>query len=311
MRQGAVFVGEAEMKRILVATDFSTRSDRAVRRAILLARQFSAAIVILHVVDDDQPTRLREAEVRESAALLEEIAATVREIDRLSCETRLVLGDPFQAIVDSVHATDADLVVMGPHRRQALRDIFIGTTVERAIRISPRPVIMANDVPARRYDRVLVATDLSDGSAAAIADARGLGILDHTDIIVFHAFGSPSAGLIIRAGMTMDQLKDHIAEADARAMAELNEFLRRVDVQPRRRVTQLIEVSAAAAIREGIRAEKADLVVIGTHGRTGVAKFFLGSVAEEILRSSAIDVLVVPMTGNALREPHRPTASAS
>lgn len=299
------------MKRILVATDFSTRSDRALRRAILLARQFSAAIVIVHVVDDDQPPRLREAEVRESAALLDEIAATVRAIDRLSCETLLVLGDPFQAIADSVHSISADLVVMGPHRRQALRDVFIGTTVERTIRISSRPVIMANDVPAGRYDRVLVATDLSDGSAAAIADARGLGILDHTDIIVFHAFDSQAVGLIIRAGMTMDQLKDHIAEAEARAMAELNEFLRRVDVQPRRRVTQLIEVSAAAAIRDRIRAEKADLVVIGTQGRTGLAKFFVGSVAEEILRTSEVDVLVVPMTGNALREPHRPTASAS
>ncbi len=287
------------MKRILVATDFSTRSDRALRRAILLGRQFSAAIVIVHVVDDDQPTRLREAEVRESAALLDEVAATMREIDRLSCETRLVLGDPFQAIADSVHATSADLVVMGPHRRQALRDVFIGTTVERAIRISPRPVIMANGVPAGRYDRILVATDLSDSSAAAIVEARGLGILDHTDTIVVHAFDSPAVSLMIRAATTMEQLKDHIAEADARAMAELTEFLQRIDVQPRRRVTQLIEVSAAAVIRDRIRKEKADLVVIGTHGRTGAAKFFLGSVAEEILRTSEVDVLVVPPAGNA------------
>ena len=305
------FAGEQEMKRILVATDLSTRSDRAMRRAVILAHQFSATIVIVHVIDDDQPVRLRQAEVREASALLEEIAATVRDIDRISCEARVVLGEPFQAIADAVEATDADLVVMGPHRRQALRDVFVGTTVERTIRRSPRPVVMANAVPAGRYDRVLLATDLSEGSADAIAAARDLGILDGADTIVVNAFDSPAVNLMIRTATAMERLKEHIAEADARAMGELTDFLRGIGLQPTRRVVQFIEGSAAATIRDRIGTEKADLVVIGTHGRSGVAKFFLGSVAEEILRSSAIDVLVVPMTGNALREPRQPTASAS
>lgn len=79
------------MKRILVATDFSTRSDRALRRAILLARQVSAEIILVHVVDDDQPPRLVKAEERAAGHLLNDLAATLREVDRVRCETRVVL----------------------------------------------------------------------------------------------------------------------------------------------------------------------------------------------------------------------------
>ena len=62
--------------RILVATDFSPRSDRALRRGILLARQNSTELLLTHVVDDDQPQRLIDVEKREAAALLHELATT-------------------------------------------------------------------------------------------------------------------------------------------------------------------------------------------------------------------------------------------
>ena len=103
------------MKRILVPTDFSTRSDRAIRRAALLARQTSAEIILLHVVDDDQPPRLLQSAEREANSLLQELAATMRESDRLSCNARVSLGEPFQTIIDAAEEVDADLLVMGPH----------------------------------------------------------------------------------------------------------------------------------------------------------------------------------------------------
>ncbi|NJL50231.1 MAG: universal stress protein [Blastochloris sp.] len=282
------------MKRILVATDFSTRSDRALRRATLLARQVSAEIVLVHVVDDDQPPRLLRVEEREAGDLLEEIARSVREIDHIRCETRLVLGDPFQAIANAAEGTDADLIVMGPHRRQALRDVFIGTTVERTIRQSRRPVIMANAVPAGSYSRVLVATDFSDCSAAAVREAGRRGFLDHAEVIALHAFDAPAQSLMIRASMTTAELKQYLADEEERAAGELSEFLHKVDLRPSRRCVQLNELSTPETIRTFARSHKVNLVVLGTHGRSGVAKLLLGSVAEEVLRNSEVDVLVVP-----------------
>jgi nucleotide-binding universal stress UspA family protein len=282
------------MKRILVATDFSTRSDRALRRAILLARQVSAEIILVHVVDDDQPPRLVKAEERAAGHLLNDLAATLREVDRVHCETRVVLGEPFQAIAEAAERADAGVVVMGPHRRQALRDVFIGTTIERTIRQSRRPVIMANAVPAGPYDRVLVATDFSDCSAITVKEARKLGLLGHIEVLVLHAFDAPARSMMTRSTMTMDQVKAYIAEEEERAAGELSKFLQGVDLRPSQRFVELIELSAQDTIRDCVHKHKVDLVVIGTHGRTGAARFFLGSVAEEVLRNSEADVLVVP-----------------
>ena len=82
-----------------------------------------------------------------------------------------------------------------------------------------------------------------------------------------------------------------------RASAALTELLRKVDFRPRHRIVLRIEISVAEAIRDGARKRQADLVVVGTHGRPGPRKFLLGSVAEEVLRASEIDVLVVPLAG--------------
>jgi nucleotide-binding universal stress UspA family protein len=166
------------MKQILAATDFSTRADRALRRATLLAQEAGAQLVLVHVVDEDLPPRLLEAETLEATALLQELAATVTLVDAVPCAARLAVGEPFQAISALAEELDTDLIIMGQHRRQALRDVFVGTTVERTIRESLRPLIMANAPPTGPYERVLAATDFSEGSANAPHVAQNLGFFE-------------------------------------------------------------------------------------------------------------------------------------
>ena len=156
------------MKKIMVATDFSERSDRALRRATLLARQFEATMQLVHVVDDDQPRRIVDAERDEATTLLRQIAATLRDVDGVTCETRVILASPFVGIAQAVADATPDLLVIGPHRRQVLRDVFIGTTAERTIRSVDCPVLMVNATPAGHYRHVLQTTDLSDGSRDAL-----------------------------------------------------------------------------------------------------------------------------------------------
>ena len=115
------------MKAIMVATDFSERSDRALRRATLLAQQFQAAIVLVHVVDADQPRRIVDSERDEAEALLSELAATLRDADGVNCQTLVILSAPFAGVLQAVEERKPDLLVLGPHRRQVLRDVFIGT----------------------------------------------------------------------------------------------------------------------------------------------------------------------------------------
>ncbi len=168
---------ESPTRKILVATDFSTRSDRAIRRASLLARQVSAELVLVHVIDDDRPERLVTAEHREASALLDEVANTTRSLDGVPCRYKVQPGEPFEGILRAADEVNADLIVMGMHRRRPLRDIVIGTTIERVMQEGRRPVLMANAVPAGDYHSILVAVDLSAPAANAARTAQSLGML--------------------------------------------------------------------------------------------------------------------------------------
>ena len=173
---------------ILAATDFSTRSQRAVRRAGQLAQSEAAELAIIHVVDDDQPQCLVEMEVRESERMLAELIRAVPQLRDVRCHPTVVTGDPFDAIVRTATAQAADLIVMGAHRKQLLRDIFVGTTIERVIRTGHHPVLMVNNEVNAPYEVALTPVDLSDASANAIRTARTVGLIGEGGLDILHAF---------------------------------------------------------------------------------------------------------------------------
>ena len=278
---------------ILVATDFSPRSDRALRRGILLARQNATELLLTHVVDDDQPLRLIDVERREAAALLDELASTLRESDGIECQSHVAIGDAFEGIVRMAEETGVDLLVLGPHRRQVLRDVFIGTTAERVLRTSRIPVLLANGVPAGAYRKVLIATDLSDYAYAAADTAKQLGLLATVDIIALHVMDSIESGPITRAAMTLKEADDQAAKLTQRLTDELAAFARKLDIVAGLRVVRPSEESTPMAINNYAKETKADLIVVGTRARSGFEKWLLGSVAEGVLGHAEVDVLAV------------------
>ena len=102
------------------------------RQAGLLARSCGAELHLVHVVDDDQPVDLVRMEEREAQRVLGEQIASMPELQGVRCRPTVVKGYRFDGISRAAAATGADLVLMGAHRRQFLRDIFTGTTVERS-----------------------------------------------------------------------------------------------------------------------------------------------------------------------------------
>lgn len=282
------------MRKILVATDFSTRSDRALRRATLLPRRLSARLLLVHVVDNDQPLRLVESAEREAMTLLAELARTVREIDGLDCDARVVLGEPFQGLADAAAEFDADLLVMGPYRRQVLREIFMGTTVERTIRRCRRPILMANGVPSQPHRRILVATDFSDASAHAILTARDLGLFEDAEVVLLHVFDTLAQDTPLRAAMTQEQLKEQLAEEEAQAAHGMVAFIGKTRIRANRTLVRPVEDTTGQTIRDCARANRSDLILLGTQGQSVLSAFLLGSVAESVLQNAEVDVLVVP-----------------
>lgn len=282
------------ISKILVATDFSSRSDRAVRRSVLLAREFGAAVDLVHVIDNDQPERILKPEREVAADVIREIVGGLRSVDGVACEGGVIEGEPFEALADAAVARGADLVIVGPHRRQALKDIFVGTTAERTIRASSRPVLMANGVPAGPYRRILVAVDLSEESAAALEAIRALGMDASGAVSVLHVPDAPAAGLMRHGNVDGEDIDAYVLDQEKQAARALNEFLLRIGFDPASTLVRNGGPSTAEVIADVAAEVEADLIVVGTKARKGLARMLLGSVAEEVLRMSERDVLAIP-----------------
>lgn len=282
------------VRTIVVGTDFSERSDRAIRRAKLLAREFDAKVYLVHVIDDDQPQAIVVAERDASTKLLEEMRQTLEEIDAVKCEFRVVLGNPFVGITQAARDLSADLIVIGPHRRQLLRDILVGTTAERTIRTADRPVLMANGVPTGSYRRAIVASDLSASSETTIHATKSLGLLDRLNVSLLHVFSVPGIALMNRASLSDDEKESYIAGERKRVKEEVTSFMDRIEVDGMSTILKPDIANIAETICATAAELAAELIVIGTCGRSVIARALMGSVAEGVLRRSDRDVLAIP-----------------
>jgi universal stress protein E len=282
--------------RILAATDFSTRSQRAVRRAGLLARDNGAELTLVHVVDDDQPPDLVALETREAERILGEQIGEMDELGGLLPRALVVAADPFDGILQAAASTAADLVVMGAHRKQLLRDILIGTTIERVIRAGPVPVLMVNREVEQPYRTALAPVDLSETSVNAIRTGMALGLPGRDRLALVHAFQPLAKGQMFYAGLSRDTIDGYVADERLRATKELIAFLEANGFDDHGQSMHVEEGAPSEVISNAVAQLKPDALIMGTHGRSGIAKALLGSVTEEVLRSLDVDILAVPPT---------------
>ena len=281
------------IRTIALATDFSTRSDRALRRATIIAKQMGASLTLVHVIDDDQPQYLVDAQIQASRSILEESARTVTEFDGVTAHARLVAGDMYSGILQAAEDVSADLIILGPHRRQ-LRNAFVGTTAERTIAHSPRPVLMTAGIPSAPYDRALIALDLDEGSKSAALLVGEMGILGQAEVVAMHAFDAPALGMMRRGMHERSAVDLYLTGEQRQASDDFRAFTNDIGLSSTRQILVPISGNAARTICECAREEEASLIVVATSQRTGIERFMLGSVTQDVLADADRDILVVP-----------------
>ncbi|WP_434617447.1 universal stress protein [Tabrizicola sp. M-4] len=282
------------MKSVLLATDFSERSDRALRRAVLLARQHGAVIHLLHVVDDDRPARLVEHEVADARSLLKRQKRSLTRIDGIRAEISVTLADPFAGIVEAARTLVPDLLILGPHRKQILRDAFVGTTAERVIRAASCPVLSVNGPPVAPYAHVLLTTDLSDASKSALRRVFDTGLSDGLRQSLLHVHDAPALRLAV-AGSLPDADREHLlAEAGRDARRDLLAFMDGLSPQPIRPEIRHRDTTDAAEILKAAHGLHADLVMVATQGKGALARLMLGSVTQNLFQTAEVDILAIP-----------------
>jgi len=282
------------MERLLVATDFSPRSDRALRRARLLAHKLEAPLTIAHVIDADRPDELIEADKAVASVKLAELSNTLRDVDGLQADWLLKVDDIHAGILSAADEVSAGLIVIGPHRRR-MSDVFVGTTAERVIRRSSRPLLVVVDHPASHHRGTLLALDFDEASRFAARHALAMGLFDHTDVVVVHAFDAPAEHLMKRSLEPTVEVQDYVAEEGRSAARKLKELVAELELPPTCRSIVSIKGSPGRTILETALELDTDLIVLGTNQRKGFERMFVGSVTTDVIRDTERDVLIVPV----------------
>ncbi len=287
---------------LLVPVDLTPISDRVLGRVSLLPLAEAARVVLLHVVPDDLPARAQgRAERDAEAALANEARHLASALPQcVSIELVVKIGAVGPAIVACVSAVGAELVVMGRGGGRALGDLFLGSTAERVIRHGRLPVLAVRLAPRSTYSRPAVALNLDHTAADVLALLLRIVSPPRPRVVAIHAVDTAYRGLV-HAGVSDEEVAEWHAELEQAATEQMaNLFaasLARANVRPEDAplcVPRVQSGSARRVIAKAAREVSADLLVLGTHGYSGIAHLVLGTVAGDVLRSVACDVLVVP-----------------
>ena len=293
---------------ILVATDFSDHAARALDTACHLAKRFEAKLVIAHAYE--VPVHgLAPYGFEVAVDLLERVhAEAARRLDALVADavargvdaSPLASSDtPSQAIVAAAEDVDADLVVMGTRGHTGLKHALLGSVAERTLRTAPCSVLAVkvenSGEAVAEPKKILVATDFSKPGEQAMSMALDLAKTFGAELHLAHAFD-------LRVPFVTPYevaIPDHLIEDARRTAGELLDKEVALAAGAGVEATaHLAEVPAARAITELAGDLAVDMIVIGTHGHTGIKHAVLGSVAEKTVRLSPCSVLTVKATAS-------------
>lgn len=301
------------IRKILFPTDFSETADHAFTWAVWLAEEYGAELLmlhalVLHAADPADPDHrfpdLGEAHEALSRWADDRMRAVLEGHDPADVPVRTEQRrgiSPGPTIVEHAREREADLVVMGTHGRRGLRHMLLGSVAEEVVRTAERPVLTvpreSEGRRAGRVDSILVPVDFSEHAGAALSHARHLAMTAGARLDVLHVLETvayPDAYLAFATPSPAD---------DASPDAVRSELERMVAAAPGPEVPTELHVAAgrpASEIPAFVEERDTDLMVIASHGLTGLERVLLGSVTERVIRRSACPVFTVKSFGTSL-----------
>ena len=285
-----------QLQKILVGHDFRPGGGAALQSAITLAERSNATIKLVHVVDPSLFSKplLSRAHIPPVEELLQRAQRKLTEIQeqaplpRVEQEGRI--GKPFVELIAACREWQADLLVVGPSA--VLDDSFLGSTSERVVRKAPVPVLVAKGVLTPEIHKFLIPVDFSDCASKAAEEGIHLASAFGGEILFLHALDLHAA---YPEAYGLEQL--WLPPVDAEAFPSEGEwqgFLAQLHMPNAISWAHRDEEGrAASTIVRIAKEDTTDLIVMGTHGHTGIAHMLIGSVAEYVARNASCSVLTI------------------
>ena len=293
-----------KVRKLFVAIDFSPNSDEALRQAHDRALSTGAQLAVCHIVPNELRSNLLFPDVSRIAALkfplemkqiAEAAAARVAEITgRTEGEFELIVDDgtPQALILNRAEEWLADLIIVGSHGQTSAADALLGSVTDSVIRHAHCPVLIVR--PGKRTGRIVAGTDFSDPVLPALRAAGNEAERTGAELTVVHSldmvWSLAAYPALAFGGAPFNISAEQIKELELVATQRLKESLKQLNVTGDTLVTT---GPAGTALLDIASERKADLIVVGTIGRTGLRRALLGSVAETVAKGAPCSVLIV------------------
>ncbi|MFL6570025.1 MAG: universal stress protein [Chthoniobacterales bacterium] len=296
---------------LLVPTDFSVSSRKALEYASALLQEFDGELHLVHVHVPDysysvpallsQPPLLTAGEIeRYHRAELQKLCREYASSDATP-PCHAPIGSPFDEICKVAREISADYIVIATRGLTGVKHLLLGSTAERVVRHAPCPVLVVRQrerefaAPKKaglKIERIVVPVDFSECSRAGVEEAIAFAKATGARLALIHAYQ-----LLPYVPCEHMATYEHMPSPDViedAADAQLEEFIATIDFRGVERETAVRCGRAADAIRDFANETYADLIVTSTHGHTGLAHVLIGSVAEHVVRYAPCPVLVIP-----------------
>lgn len=293
--------------RILHPTDFSPGAKAAFAHAIQMARKHGATLHVLnaapnpdeppirfsHGLDMNEETIYKKVEDKAQELIDEFVAeADIEDLDVVRAHERGLAPGP--VIVKYAERHDVDLIVMGTHGRRGMRRFVLGSVAEEVVRKASCSVLTvrgAEETITERptIRRILVPVDLSEFTIPLIRAAHDVAATYGARVDLLHVVEPLPFPVPLLGGLTLNDL---VADPTGQARAQLEHLVEKEKKTDVSFEVHVEEGRAAPVIVEQAEALGSDLVMIASHGLSGLEGFLLGSVAARVVRRAACPVLV-------------------
>lgn len=277
------------LERILFATDFLNDSERIFQNAMKIAKAFNAEIVPVHVlpqsIKDEKARRL----LQEAASKqLQELGERIKTAGLKTAEPILEFGIHFNKIVEVAERLDTNLILIGAGEKKEKGKVQLGTTAEKIIRRSDKPVWVVKSGQDIQVRTILCPVDFSRESARALGNALVIARRFDAKIIILSVFEKGYPDSQTAPSHDWDAFEDYWSKQENKVRLEylnqFNDFLRSFNLQGVDVEKKTVDGIAAAEILTAIGKYDVDLLIMGTTGRTGLSKWMVGSVTEKVIR---------------------------
>jgi nucleotide-binding universal stress UspA family protein len=278
------------LEKILVPVDVNTDSKELINAAIKLAKAYNSEIILMYVAPDyELKDEIKDIVLKSVKETLNEIKEVLIKNKVKVKEPVIEFGSPAATIAHKANFEKVNLVLIGSNEKKKRAKFKLGIISEQIIRESDVPVWLVNSQQKLQFNHILCPVDFSEPSKRALNNALLLARKYKSALTILNVYESIVS---VSKRINLDLEKENEARLK-KVKNEMKTFVKDFDLDGVDYKTEVKCGKADEKILNTIKKQNVDLLVMGTNGRTGLSRFFIGSVTEKVIREMPCSFLTI------------------